>query len=96
MYGIFTYIWHEFYGFHVRKYTSPMDPMGLVINPNPALLVTRGSTHHQPIQFRRGLLKKTLEWEMSLSSMVRWQLLRACLTCYDYPCSDRSMGFFWC
>ena len=29
MYGIFTYTWMvDFYGFHVGKYTSPMDPMG--------------------------------------------------------------------
>ncbi len=30
MYGIFIYL-HlvDFYGFHVGKYTSPMDPMGL-------------------------------------------------------------------
>ena len=28
MYGIFTYIWSDFYGFHVGRYTSPMDGMG--------------------------------------------------------------------
>ena len=31
MYGIFTYIWLFLmvkYGFHVSKYTSPMDDMG--------------------------------------------------------------------
>ena len=30
MYGRFTYIWLIFYGFHVGKYTSPMDGMGIV------------------------------------------------------------------
>ena len=43
MYGIFTYIYLHlvcFYGFHVGKYTSPMDAMGnddaslLEISPN--------------------------------------------------------------
>ena len=34
--GIFTYIWMvDFYGFHVREYTSPMDPIGLVIRGYP-------------------------------------------------------------
>ena len=28
MYGIFTYIVVDFYGFHVGESTSPMDPMG--------------------------------------------------------------------
>ena len=28
IYGIFTYIWLIFMGFHVGKYTSPMDPIG--------------------------------------------------------------------
>ena len=28
MYDIFTYIWLVFYGFHVAKYTIPMDPYG--------------------------------------------------------------------
>ena len=28
MYCIFTYIWSDFYGFHVGRYTSPMDGMG--------------------------------------------------------------------
>ena len=31
MYDIFTYIWLIFVIFHVGKYTSPMDPMGMVM-----------------------------------------------------------------
>ena len=28
MYGIFTYIWVKFYGWHAGKYSSPMEHMG--------------------------------------------------------------------
>ncbi len=36
MYGIYTYIWLIFYGFHVGKYTIPTDPMGFNHSSLPA------------------------------------------------------------
>ena len=35
MYGIFTYMWLPFI-VNVDKYTSPMDPMGMVSTAKPA------------------------------------------------------------
>ena len=40
MYGIFIYIWLIFMGFHVGKYTSPMDPMGMLYI-SPRLWINR-------------------------------------------------------
>ena len=37
MYGIFSYIWFIFYGFHVGKYTSLMHAMGMVNNRDDPL-----------------------------------------------------------
>ena len=43
MYGIFTCIWLIFHGFHVGKYTSPMDGMGTVISEGCPSQIDLGS-----------------------------------------------------